>query len=210
MKDTSNYIKNKENPFECMSSEAKYWIGYILADGHLIHRVGSAYSVSLFSKDEDIMIKFKNFIGEKGRLYRRPTGIFQVAYNSKPTTEWFMNTLNVPIRKALVLNPNIEIDWDVLHGYFDGDGSVRMTLSKGRWKRYEAKFTTGSEIWANRITQFLEKEGIKTHLSRKGNAYDVNISGKASLYYLYTKMYASNTSKLEYKYNQFVALFSNE
>ena len=32
MRNIENYIKNKVNPFECMSSEAKYWIGYIFAD----------------------------------------------------------------------------------------------------------------------------------------------------------------------------------
>ena len=110
----------------------------------------------------------------------------------------------------MVLNPSIDIDWDIIHGYFDGDGCVRMTKSRKKWKRYEAKFTTGSKIWAKRISQFLEKEGIRTHISIKGNAYDVNISNKASLYYLYTKMYASGTSKLEYKYDTFVALFSDE
>lgn len=209
MRNLENYIKNRENPFECMSPEAKYWIGYIFADGHLVNSHRS-YSISLFSKDKDIMLKFKNFIGEKAKIYERPTGIVQVTYNSKPVTQWFMTTFNIPEKKALVLNPSIKIDWDLLHGYFDGDGSVRMTKIKGRWNRYEAKFTTGSKIWAERISQFLEKEGIKTHISIKGNAYDVNVSGKASLYYLYTKMYASNTSKLEYKYNTFVALFSDE
>lgn len=193
-----------------MSPEAKYWLGYIFADGHIIYNEGQAYSVSLFSKDETIMLKFKDFIGEKGRLYKRPTGIVQVAYNSKPTVEWFMNTLNVPVRKALVLNPHVEIDWDVLHGYFDGDGSIRMTLHRGKWKRYEAKFTTGSQVWASRIIKFLEQEGIRTHLSQKGNAFDIVVSGKASLYYMYSRMYASGTSKLEYKYSQFVALFSDE
>lgn len=209
MRNLENYIKNKENPFECMSPEARYWIGYIFADGHLVYN-NRAYSISLFSKNRDIMLKFKEFIGEKARIYERPTGIIQVIYNSKPVTNWFMNTFNISERKALVLNPTIPIDWDILHGYFDGDGSIRMTKNKNKWNRYEAKFTTGSKIWADRISQFLENEGIKTHISIKGNAYDVNISGKASLFYLFTKLYASGTSKLEYKYNAFVALFSNE
>lgn len=209
MRNLENYIKNKENPFECMSPEARYWIGYIFADGHLVYN-NRAYSISLFSKNRDIMLKFKEFIGEKARIYERPTGITQVIYNSKPVTNWFMNTFNISERKALVLNPTIPIDWDILHGYFDGDGSIRMTKNKNKWNRYEAKFTTGSKIWADRISQFLENEGIKTHIFIKGNAYDVNISGKASLFYLFTKLYASGTSKLEYKYNAFVALFSNE
>lgn len=209
MKDTKNYIKNWENPFEYLSSEAKYWIGYIFADGHLVNN-RRAYSISLFSKNKDIMLKFKKFIGDKAKIYERPTGIIQVIYNSKPVTKWFMDTFNIPERKALVLNPTINIDWDILHGYFDGDGCIRMSKSKNRWNRYEAKFTTGSKIWAERIVNFLKEEGINSKIKVKGNAYDVNISGKVNLFYMYHKMYASNTSRLEYKYQQFVALFSNE
>jgi hypothetical protein len=44
MKSTENYIKHRDNPFECMSSEARYWIGYIFADGHLINS-GRNYSM---------------------------------------------------------------------------------------------------------------------------------------------------------------------
>ena len=80
MKNTENYIKNRENPFECMSTEAKYWIGYIFADGHLVYN-NRAYSISLFSKDENIMLKFKNVIGDKAKMYKRPSGIYQVIYN---------------------------------------------------------------------------------------------------------------------------------
>lgn len=206
---SDNYIKNWDNPFIKMSSEAKYWIGYLFADGHLVYNNGQ-YSISLFSKDEAILKKFQAFLGDKAKFYKRPTGICQVIYNSKPVTKWFMDTFNIPQRKALVLDPSIEIDWDILHGYFDGDGSIRMTLSKGKYPRYEAKFTTGSERWKDRICQFLELEGITTSIKTKGNAFDINISGKANLNWLYKKMYASETSRLEYKYNQFVALFGNK
>jgi len=57
-----------------MDAEAKYWIGYIFADGHLVFSK-RAYSISLFSKDETIIRKFQNFIGEKAHFYKRPTGI---------------------------------------------------------------------------------------------------------------------------------------
>lgn len=211
MRNLENYIKNRENPFECMSPEAKYWIGYIFADGHLVYdEKNRVYSISLFSNNEAIMENFKNFIGAKAHLYKRPTGIIQVIYNSKPVTKWFMDTFNIPMNKSLTLNPTIDLDWDIVHGYFDGDGCVRMTKSKGRWPRYESKFTTGSVEWANRISQFLESEGIHSYTKAKGNALDVIIQGKAYNYYLYTKMYSNNTSKLDYKYNTFVALFSDE
>lgn len=209
MKDTANYVKNKTNPFIPLSPESKYWLGYIFADGHIIYSKRH-YSVSLFSINQDIMNKFRNFIGNKAHMYVRPTGIIQVCYNSKPTTEWFVNTLGIPVRKALTLNPNIPIDWDILHGYFDGDGSIRADKSRGKYNRYEMKFTTGSKIWKNRIVKFLSNNGIITHVNTKGNAYDINISGKVQLKYMWENLYKSNTSRLEYKYQTFVALFSDE
>lgn len=211
MRNLENYIKNKENPFEKMDPEVRYWLGYIFADGHLVynekHRV---YSISLFSNNEQILNDYLEFLGSKAHLYKRPSGIMQVIYNSKPVTKWFMNTFQIPENKSCVLNPSIEIDWDILHGYFDGDGSIRNTLSKGKWKRYEAKFTTGSVLWANRIQDFLREEGVPSVIKQKGNAFDILISGKANLFYMYNKMYASGTSKLKYKYDIFVALFSDE
>ena len=211
MKNIEGYIKNKFNPFEVLTPEARYWLGYLFADGHVVYNeTYRVYSISLFSNNKQIMEDYKNFIGPGAHLYRRPTGIIQVIYNSKPITRWFMDTFNIPENKSCTLNPSIEIDWDILHGYFDGDGSVRRTLSKGRWKRYEAKFTTGSVAWANRIMDFLEKEGISSALAQKGNAYDVCVQGKASLFYLFKKMYMNETSKLQYKYDAFVALFSDE
>ncbi len=120
-----------------------------------------------------------------------------------------MDTFNVPQKKALVLNPNIEIDWDILHGYFDGDGCVRLGKIKNKWERYEIMFTTGSEVWANRIHNFLKKEGIYSSIRNKGNAYDVKVSNKVNLFYLYTKMYKSGTSRLEYKYKRLEALVGN-
>ena len=204
MRNTDNYIKNRENPFECMSQEAKYWIGYLFADGHFVYS-DRHYSLSLFSKDEDILIKFKDFIGEKAKFYKRPTGICQVIYNSKPVTKWFIDNLNISSRKALTLNPTIELDWDIVHGYFDGDGCIRLQNP-----HKEAKFTTGSEIWANRLQEFLSKYEIESTITKKGNAYDINIYKVSSVALLFANMYASNTSRLEYKYQRFVALFGNK
>ena len=206
MKNLDNYIKNKENPFKCMSAEAKYWIGYIFADGHLVfNKTTRAYQISLFSKDETIVQKFQKFLGEKAKLYKRPTGIYQVAYNSKPVTKWFMETFNISQDKSLNLNPSITLDWDIVHGYFDGDGCVRLSGN-----HYECKFTTGSEVWAKRLQEFLKEYEIESIIKKKRNAFDVNIYKKSSVALLFANMYASNTSRLEYKYDRLVALFGNK
>lgn len=51
---------------------------------------------------------------------------------------------------------------------------------------------------------------IESTITPKGNAFDVNIYRKSSVALLFIKMYANNTSKLDYKYNRLVALFGNK
>lgn len=119
-----------------------------------------------------------------------------------------MNTFNIPQKKSLVLNPSIDLDWDILHGYFDGDGCIRFGKDK-RWERYELKFTTGSEIWASRIRKFLLDNGIKTSISKKGNAYDVLVYKKDHIKKIFINFYKNKTSKLNYKYQRLVALVGN-
>lgn len=209
MLELNNYIKHHNNPFIKMDYEAKYWIGYIFADGHITYD-NKHYNISLFSKNENIIKDFCKFIGSESKFYKRPTGICQGSYNSKPTTYWFKTTFNITNKKALILNPTIDLDWDIIHGYFDGDGCIRLGKTSNKHnERYEAKFTTGSLIWANRIKEFLLKNNINSSIKQKGNAYDINIYNKSNIYKLYKNLYQHNTSKLMYKYNRFVALCSN-
>lgn len=211
MQNSKNYVKNLENPFLVMDSEAKYWLGYIFADGHIVYNSSiRQYNVSLFSVNYNILQSFKEFLGKSAKFYSRPSGVMQVSYNSKPVASWFIDIIGLSSRKAFTLNPNIEIDWDILRGYFDGDGSVRLTKQKGKYLRYEAKFTTGSIIWKDRICKYLNDNGIITKVNLKGKVFDINIRGKENLKNFYLKLYQNNTSKLEYKYNQFVALFGNK
>lgn len=202
----NNKSKNEINPFLKMDAETMYWLGYIFADGNIAYNEKQRqYSISLFSKDLDILYKFKKFLGPLSKMYVRNTGIGQVIYRSKSVTKWFINTFDVGPNKSLILDPNIELNWDLLHGYFDGDGCVRLTDP-----HKEAKFTTGSLVWAGRIREFLLKYNIENKIIKKGNAYDVNIYKKDSVKLLYQYMYQNNTSRLEYKYNRFVALFDRE
>lgn len=95
--------------------------------------------------------------------------------------------------------------WDLLRGYFDGDGSIRLSR-----KSAECKFTTGSKIQAERISKFLILENIENVIKQKGNAYDIIIYKKEFSKILFLKMYKNAKVYLEYKYKRFVDVFGNE
>ena len=55
--------------------------------------------------------------------------MYKAALYSKNLAYWFKEELGIDNIKHHTLNPNIEINWDIIRGFFYGDGSS----SKGEW-----------------------------------------------------------------------------
>ena len=200
-KDLSKFY-NLNNP------ETQYWLGYICADGSVQfntkHRV---YKVSLFSKDEIVIQKFKEYFGSIVNIHKRPSGIIEGYINSKELANYFITKLNIPENKGLILDPNIEMTKEFVLGYFDGDGSI--TNSSKKRTRYEAKFTCGSKEFINKLCKVLDGQNIYYVVRPKGNAFDIAIDRKNESEKLYNWMYSTNVWSLPRKLNNFVALFGS-
>ena len=201
---SGNSKPEKPNPLRTFSPEALYWLGYIIADGTIQYNKRHATLV-LFSTHKEILEKFNEFMCGNCKIQIWVNNVYGARIHSKSICEWLINECDITPNKALTVNPNIDIDWDLLRGYFDGDGSVRLTGYHA-----ESKFTTGSFIWANRISELLFENDIYNVITQKGNAYDVNIYRKSESEKLFRNLYKDATVYLEYKYNRFVALFGNE
>lgn len=202
---SGNSKPQKLNPFLNISKEGLYWLGYIMADGTINYGKGN-YTLVLYSKDKEILEKYNSFMGNQCKIHIwNKQGVYGARIHSKSICKYLIDTYNITPNKGLSLNPNIEISWDLLRGYFDGDGSIRLQKT-----RCEAKFTTGSGIWAKRISYFLLNNDIFNIITPKGNAFDVNIYRKSESEKLYQNLYKDANIYLEYKYNRFVALFGNK
>ena len=135
------------------------------------------YKVSLFSVDEEVMDKFSKYFGSIVKRYnRKDSNVMECSIHSKVLCEYFINTLNITPNKGLDLNPNIEYTRNFLLGYFDGDGSIANSTEER--VRYEAKITSGSIDFIDKVDQILNKEGIYTVIRSKGNAFDLCIEKK--------------------------------
>lgn len=61
--------------------------------------------------------------------------------------KWFRDTFSIDSKKHHTLDPSIEINWNILKGYFDGDGNAHKN---GGWT-----ITSSSIRWINRCAKFL-------------------------------------------------------
>ena len=154
------------------------------------------------------MINFKEFFGDIVKRYsRKNSNVMECAIHSKELCEYFINELNIVPNKGLVLNPNIDFNPNFLLGYFDGDGSIANSSEERT--RYEAKFTSGSKVFINKIKEILDDQEIYSVIREKGNAFDLCIERKSESEKLYKYLYQYKPTCLSRKFNNFVALFGN-
>lgn len=110
------------------------------------------------------------------------------------------------------MNPNIIYTSHFIRGYFDGDGCIRKSYDT---TRYEAKITSGSSIFLEKIKETLQMNSITSSIIKRKecNAYDLHIYNRANINSFFNFMYKDATIYLSRKYNIFVALLgkpSNE
>lgn len=154
-----------DNPFLQQSPERDYWLGYLFADGH----IDSHNGISLTSHEIEPIEAFNAFTGNICSInhcnYALKNGEFHTMHKativSRTMAKWFMQTFNVSPKKAHNLNPNIELNWDIVRGFFDGDGwAGNPDNNKAGWT-----ITSNSETWITRLYNFLTKHGIYANIN---------------------------------------------
>lgn len=196
------------NKFLENTVESNYWLGYIFADGH-INYSNRSYTVQLSSEKEYVVNKFREWYNNIPKIskynYTLQDGTVKTMYtayfNSKDIVLWFKDSLNIESKKHHTLNPNIEINWDIIRGFFDGDG----TSAKKNWC-----LTSCSKIWLERIQEFLKNYNIESKLTiGYKDCYKLSVYKKEELHKLIPLMYQNNYYCHEYKYRNVEPYMSN-
>lgn len=205
-----NYKKDLSKFFDLTKQETQYWIGYICADGNIQYsKERRNYKVSLFSKEEEPIQKFKEYFGDIISIHRRPTGIIEAYISSKALCEYFINTLNITPAKSQTINPNIDFTNHFIRGYFDGDGSIRN--DSPNQKRYECNITCGNKEFLDKIQKILNEYNIYSTMYKHTDceAYKIRIDRKEDSKKFYNFLYKDCKIYLSRKYNRFVALYGD-
>jgi len=133
------YVLN-ENVFECIDTPEKaYWVGFLLADGHLSSKSG--IQISLAKYDDILLKRFASFVGcDDPNLWSSPRRHPKAMFNfqskkmgkdlrDKGFDDWKDGTSQVILDSI----PDY-LFHHFVRGYFDGDGSIsyqRIRLKSG-------------------------------------------------------------------------------
>lgn len=202
------------NKFIEHTPESDYWLGYIFADGHIGIYNGekgkNRYVVELASEKKYVIDKFIDWYDNYPHLYEQPyitkDGVSRTIYKailfSKELALWFRDEMKIDNVKHHTLNPPVKINWNIIRGFFDGDGSS----SKGEWQ-----LKSCSKIWLERIKQFLNSHNIECILNKSYlDCWGLFVYNKEEVKKLVLLMYEYNYYCHEYKYLNFEPLISND
>lgn len=183
---THKGIIHYENPFLVDSPERDYWLGWIFSDGCIVNTPKHQY-IYLACLDYDILLKFKEFCGERAKMnkfkYITPKSkqeriMHKVVINSKELVIFFANRYNITGKKADTLNPDIDINWDLLRGVYEGDGSFKKGVV----------LTSKSKAWIDKIASFYDSLGIHYTIVQD-TAYRLGVYKKKDLKFIYHQLY---------------------
>ena len=165
----------KHNPFENLEDKnVQYWLGFLGADGCTIK---GKVSLSIQEKDLNHLRKYCDFLKIDYKYIR--LSLHHNKYKMCAVTfcnsdiQGYLDSIGFTERKTFTYNPNFEITWDFLRGYFDGDGSISDV------KRREISFVSASNDFVVKISDFLKLNNIDFKLNKnKRNFYSIRISSK--------------------------------
>lgn len=209
------------NSFSELTSEGKYWIGYLLADGSV-----SGNRLSLTSIDLEVVEKFKSFVGfdkdikeidpkEKcirGKNFVSGT-IYTYGFSDKDMVSILSSYGLVENKTHIALAPELlKADRDFWLGYAEGNGHYNIDSSG----RSVFEITSGSEVLCQQFLDYCKSliPISKVNVTKEGskNAFRVRFCGKYGAYIL-RHLYQNAQPIMTRKYNkaaEIIKLYAEE
>jgi len=187
--------------FDMDTPEKHYILGYWLADGCIMKKSGGYY-FSIVSKDKSHLEIIAKTMDVKNKIYSNSNETFELRVGNKQLVENLI-AIGGRYRKTKTISFNDLIYnnnyfYDLLRGYFDGDGSM---LISGYTKKNGKRSISGINFTgAKKIIESLKnilKLG-RVYKDNRSNAFQLGIYGKKSLDIL-GKMYDNSNIYLERK-----------
>lgn len=205
------YTEN-DNFFDEIDTENKaYWLGFIMADGHIADKVTIALSIKdkehleLFLRDIQSTRKPYTYIGKIGQKEYK---MCRISISSRHMLNSLKELGFVSNKSLKEFIPDIpsELMNHFIRGYFDGDGSLNYGVNKNDAEFINATMLGGKEYLEN-ISTLLSKQGITSFIYNKsGQLYNLVIK-KSDVYDFFEWLYADATVFLQRKYERYQNLF---
>lgn len=188
------------------TSEFDYFIGVLATDGCIINTC-----IALEVKDLELINNYHTFLNKSCNINSRVSKVngntyYNIKYKNKEIVEFLSNYGIIPKKSNILELPYI--NWNILLGIFDGDGSIVID------KRYDCCFkfsiTSGSIKFINQIKDFLESEGILSSIyeynTDSGHWYNIIVCKGEDIYKIYNNLYKDSSFFLTRKKEKFCPL----
>lgn len=194
------------NPFKDNDEYSEYFLGLLLTDGYIFRsKVHNSQSVTLSLKDEELVVKFRDFVCPKNKVSKilqkkYGTYMYSASIRNSEIVSWLDSKGNF-INKSYDCDIYVPITHHILRGIFDGDGYWHKannggTLNWGVCGR--------SKKFLIKIQEYLQSNNISSTLriSKRdlGDMYYLEIYKQIDVMKVANLMYKDANIYLERKY----------
>lgn len=186
-----------------------YFLGVLITDGC---NTNGAIILDFSEKDKEILNYWNEFLGNKLNInvsihnkYKTPQ--YRIAFRSKPVVE-YLEKFGIVERKTSIAKLNY-INWPILRGIIDGDGSV---FNETNSDRIRLTITSGSVEFLEQIQEFLHQFQIDSTIRKtiteheSGGYFVLGIHKQKDIYFIYKNIYKNASYFLKRKYDKFGSL----
>lgn len=201
--------KYNEHFFDAWSRDMAYMIGFITADG-CVNSKYTNFRLCISDKDIEIIQYFCKYLCPNLHIYYN-NNMAYITVSCPRIVNHLYNLDIVHAKTGFETLPKIpdEFFFDYLRGYFDGDGSIYVNITK---KRFQFFICSSSFSILNDICKKL-RIGYMVNRSKYDNRYKKPfwawvVTKKSELKFLYDNLYNNETFALQRKKNKFVQYFT--
>lgn len=203
--------------FEEINTEEKaYWLGFLYADG-CVYRGSGSYSyrlqINLQARDRIILEKFQSAIESNYKIQEKKVNnadCVLLKVNSTKMCEDLMNLGVVPRKSLICTFPKLRSDLipHFIRGYFDGDGCITRTESRGKW----GINICGNQAFLTSMQNIFKENDILVNIYDNNHsvAKTLETGSHVMISKLYDFLYKNATVYLERKYEKFQAFMSEQ
>ena len=190
-------IKNKLN-----SSEFEYFLGILATDGSICNNI---ISLEFSEENKEILEYWNNFLGGNMNIniHTNSKGIdyYKISFQDKEFSE-LLETYGITPKKSYTLELSY-INWNILLGIFDGDGSLSIDNRHGISGKF--RIASGSERFLIQIQKFLKEFKINSTIYKNkiSKCMSLTVGKLEDIIMIYNNIYKNSSYFLKRKYDKF-------